>query len=118
LKGKIDPMAMKVGIKTLKLLKGGRVLIEVGSIEETNLFRISINDKYGELEVTVPLLRKPMMIIRNIPKDITVDNLEETILAQNPELGLKWGGGGAAAKFKFSTKKGETNMVIEVGRER
>jgi hypothetical protein len=39
----------------------------------------------------------------------------ETIIAQNPELGLKRGE--AAAKFKFSTKKGETNMVIEVGPE-
>jgi hypothetical protein len=50
LKGKIDPPAMKVGIKTLKSLKDGRVLIEVGSIDETNLLRININDKCGGLE--------------------------------------------------------------------
>jgi hypothetical protein len=55
------------------------------------------------------------MIIRNIQEDITVENLEENILAQNPEMCLKLGE--AEAKFKFSTKKGETNMVIEVGPE-
>jgi len=32
--------------------------------------------------------RKPSMIIHSVPQDITAENLEETILAQNPELGL------------------------------
>jgi hypothetical protein len=55
------------------------------------------------------------MIIRNIPHDVTVENIEETILAQNPELSLKQGE--VTAKFKFSTKRGAIHMVIEVGPE-
>ena len=36
LRTKVNPTEMKVGIKTLKSLKDGRVLIEVGSTEEIN----------------------------------------------------------------------------------
>ena len=94
LKTTIKPTEMKVGLKTLKSLKDGRVLIEVGSIDETNLLSANIRDKCGEeLEVNVPKLLKPRLIIRRIPQDITVENLQETILAQNPELSMKLGGG-------------------------
>jgi hypothetical protein len=116
LKTKINPTEMKVGIKTLKSLRDGWVVIEVGSIDETNLLSATIRDKCGEdLEFNVPKLRKPRLIIRNIPQDITVENLTETILAQNPELSVK--PGEVAAKFKFRTKRGEISMVIEGGPE-
>jgi len=85
-------------------------------MEETNLLCTNISDKCGEeLEVAAPKLRKPRLIICNTPQDITVENLEETILAQTPELSLK--PGEVTARFKFTTKRGETNMVIEVGPE-
>ena len=117
LKTNINPTTVKVGIKTLKSLRDGRVLIEVGTIEETNLLCTNINDKCGEeLEVAAPKLRNPRLIIRNTPQGITVETLEETILAQNPELSLK--PGEVAARFKFTTKRGETNMVIEVSPRR
>ena len=45
----------------------------------------------GELGITLPHLRKPRMVINNVPKDTTVANLEETIIAQNPELDLEPG---------------------------
>jgi len=107
---------MKVGIKTLTSLKDGRVLIKVESIDKTDLLSTKISDQCGEvLDVNVPKLRKPRLITCSIPQDIRVENLEETILAQNPELNLKLGE--VAARFKFRTKRGETNMVIEVGPE-
>ena len=43
LKTKINPTSMKVAAKTLKSLKDGRVLIEVGSIGETNLLSTNIS---------------------------------------------------------------------------
>jgi len=52
------------------------------------------------------------MVIHNVPQDINVENLEETIMTQNPELGLIQGD--IAAKFSFRTKRGRVNMVIEV----
>jgi len=61
----------------------------------------------GELEVTVPQLRKPRMVINNVPMDTTVDNLEETIIAQNPELDLE--PGEIDARFIYTTKRGQKN---------
>jgi hypothetical protein len=116
LKTNINPTELKVGIKTLKSLIDGKVLIQVGSTDETNLLSTTTSDKCGDvLEVTVPKLRKPRLIICNIPQEITVENLEETILAQNPELTMK--PGEVAARFKLRTKRGEINMVIDVGPE-
>jgi len=57
-------------MKSLKSLSDGLFLIEVRSVDETNLLIIDINAKCGELlEVNVPKLRKPRLIIRNIPQD-------------------------------------------------
>jgi len=89
LKTNVNPTAMKIGAKSFKSLKDGRVLIEVGTLAEIILLSTSIRDKCGEeLEVTVPKLRKPRMITHNVPQDVTIENLQEIILAQNPELGL------------------------------
>jgi hypothetical protein len=52
------------------------------------------------------------MIIHNIPQDITAENMEETILAQNPELGLV--SGNIGAQFTFKTQRGQVKVVIEV----
>ena len=114
LRTKVNPTAMKVGIKTLKSLKDGRVLIEAGTTEEINKLSQTIQDKCGrELEVTLPQLRKSRTVINNIPKDITVENLEETITTQNPELELVPGEIGT--RFIYSTKWGQTKGVKEVG---
>jgi hypothetical protein len=57
-----------------------------------NLLSADINAKCGEaLEAGIPILRKPRLIIRSIPQDMTVEGFEETLLAQNPELGMKLG---------------------------
>jgi len=69
----------------------------------------------GELEVTVPQLRKPRMVINNIPEDSTVENLEETIIAQNPELNLV--PGEIDARFINKTKWGKTKTVTDAGPE-
>ena len=47
LRTKVNPTEMKVGIKTLKSLKDGRVLIEAGSTEEINILSQTIQDKCG-----------------------------------------------------------------------
>jgi hypothetical protein len=89
LRTKVNPTTMKVGIRTLKSLKDGRVLIEAGTMEEIDKLKQTIQEKCGgELEVVAPQLRKPRVVINNVPNDITVGNLEEVIIAQNPELEL------------------------------
>jgi hypothetical protein len=44
-KTNINPTAMKVGVKSIKSLKDGRILIETGTPEEANLLSSSIRDK-------------------------------------------------------------------------
>jgi len=48
----------------------------------------------------------------NIPEDITVGNVEETLTCQNPEQDIK--AGDIKAKFSNNTKRGTRNLVIEV----
>ena len=110
LRRKVNPTVMKVGIKTLKSLKDRRVLIEAGTTEEINKLSQTIQDKCGgrELEVTVPQFRKPKLVINNIPKDSTVEILEETIIAQHPELNLV--PGEIDARFIYTTKWGRQKL--------
>jgi len=46
---------------------------------------------------------------------MAVENFEQTLLDQNPELSIK--PGDVAARFKFRTKGGDLHMVVEVGPE-
>jgi hypothetical protein len=80
IKTKINPTEMKVGISTFKALRDGRILIEVGSKEETEKIRAGISEKCGkELEAKVQELRNPKLVIYNIPEEITLDSATKTI---------------------------------------
>ena len=46
-KTNINPTTMKVGVKSLKSMKDGRVLIETGTSEEATFLGSSIRDKCG-----------------------------------------------------------------------
>jgi len=72
LKTKINPTEIKVRINTFKLLKKGSVLIETNSKEETEKLSNEINTKcLGELEASIHKMRKPRLVIFNIPEDIS-----------------------------------------------
>jgi len=47
-------------------------------------------------------LRNPRLVIYDIPEDITIQNIEDTIIAQNPELNLNKED--IIAKFAYFTK--------------
>jgi len=57
-------------------------------------------------------LRNPRLVIYNIPETISIRNIEDTPLAQTPELNLKTGD--ITAKFSYETKRRTRNLVIEV----
>jgi hypothetical protein len=59
------------------------------------------------------MLRKPRLIILNVPEDISTTKTEDSILKQNPGLCLKKGS--IAAKFTYVRKKMYRNAVVEVG---
>ena len=55
------------------------------------------------------------MIIHNILQDITIDYLQEIILAQNPQLFLV--SGDIQASFRYGTKQELVKMIIEFDSE-
>jgi hypothetical protein len=113
LKTKINPGEINVGVNTFKLFNGG-VLIETNSKEEIEVLDKEIQAKCGdELEANVHMLRKPRLIILNVPEDISTTNIENSILRQNPDLNLKKGS--IAAKFTYVKKKMHRNAEVEVG---
>ena len=103
-----------MGINTFKSLKNGKVLIETNGKEEIEALEKDINAKCGgRLEVNIHKLRNPRLVILNIPEDIFIGNLEDILIAQNPDLNLKKGD--IQAKFNYETKKHIRNLVMEVG---
>jgi len=61
-------------------------------------------------------LRNPSLFIYDIPEDITVQNTEDTIIAQNPELNLNKGD--IIAKSEYVTKRHIRNLLMEVTADR
>jgi len=58
-------------------------------------------------------LRKPRLKIYNVPEEITIANVTNVIKAQTPEIGMN--GEEVTAKFRYKTRKGNYNIVIELG---
>jgi hypothetical protein len=115
LKAKVNPGEIKVGVTSLKSLQDG-VLIETSSVEEIEALGREIQTKCGgELETHIHRLRKPRVIILNVPEDINTDNIEEAIIKQNPDLNLMVES--IVPKFTFVTKRRHRNAVVEVGSE-
>jgi hypothetical protein len=105
---------MQVRINKFKLLNNGKVLIETNTKQEIEALEKDINSKCGgDLEATIHKLRKPRLVICNIPEDITTNNIEDILLAQNPDLGLNKGD--IDAKFIYVPKNKHRNLVMEVG---
>jgi hypothetical protein len=93
-----------VGNNIFKSLKNGKVLIETNSKEEIEVLEKDINAKCeGQLEANIHKLKNPRLVIFNIPEAISTGNLEDTLIAQNPNLNLKKGD--VNARFSYITKK-------------
>jgi hypothetical protein len=66
------------------------VQIETGSIQEGETLTNNIKEKLGdkmETKIQRPLKRR--LKIHNIPEDISTDNTEDTLIAQNPDLAIE-----------------------------
>jgi len=66
----------------------------------------------AELEVNIQKRRKPRFVLLSVLEDIKLENVEETLAKQNPELYIKEGD--IRAKFCYTTKRETRNLVIEV----
>ena len=73
-------------INTFVTLNSGKVLIATNSEEEIETLE-KIFKQIVE-ETNVHTVRKPRLIVLNIPEDISKTNIEDTILMQSPDLNL------------------------------
>ena len=113
LKTKIDPVDMKIGIRTLKSLRNGQVLIEADSKEELEILNSQIHEKCGsQLEINIQKRRNPRLIMYNVPEALTTENAEGIIMAHNPNLNLQEGD--IQTKYTFKTRRKTKNLLIEV----
>jgi hypothetical protein len=107
---------MKVGIRALKTLKNGQLQIESENKSELEEVCKKINQICGEeLESYMPTLKKPRLIIFNVPEDITTENAVQAIVSQNSELNLNENQ--IQSKFTFEDRKKHRNLVLEVNAE-
>ena len=103
-----------MGINTFKSLKNGNVLFETNSKEEIEALGKVANVKCGdELEANIHKLRNPRRVIINTPEDISTENLEDTLIAQNPDH--NWKKKDVKEKFSYETKKHIRNLVVVLG---
>ena len=116
LKRKINPTELKVGISTFKSLRDGRLVIETECRKEIDVLSEKIREQCSQhLEVNAANLRKPNVIIHNIPEDVTIENASAIILSQNSELHLKEDT--IQPKYIFKNKSNTKNLIAEVSTE-
>jgi hypothetical protein len=105
---------MKVGIRALKSLRDGRVIMETKSKEDLELLYMNINDKCSQLlEANIQKPRNLKLVIYNIPEEVNAESADEIITTQNPELMLN--AGEVEPKFTYKGKRNIKNLVREDG---
>ena len=89
LKTQVNPTEINVGITSIKPLRDGRIIIEAGSKDEIEKLGEHIVEKCGnELEIKIQRLRNPRLVMLSIPEEVTMENVRETLMKQNPEINL------------------------------
>ena len=84
LKANINPTDIKVGITGLKSLGDGYIIIACEKKEDVEQMKKCIDGKLGlELETNISKLKNPYVVIYNIPGDMTIENAETVVKAQN-----------------------------------
>jgi len=112
MKSQINPAEIKVGIESIKTIRDGRVQRETGSFQEAETLEKSITDELGDkIDSHIQRPRKPRLKIINIPEDISTYNIEDTPMAQNPEIVIAIGE--IIPKFTYESKRHTRNIVME-----
>ena len=79
----INPTDIRVDIIADETIRVKEILVEMGSEEEINTLSSEIINKLGKrLEVMQHKLRKPRLIMYNVPNEITTENVVAIIKTQ------------------------------------
>ena len=113
LKMNISLTDIRGGIKAVKAIRVKGILVETGSEEGRNTLSSEIINKLGKrLKVIQHKLRKPRLIIYNVPNEITTENVVAIIKTENPELLTN--GKDIEANYVCNNRKGRYNIVVEI----
>ena len=115
LKSKINPTDIKVGIKAVKTLRSGKILIQSTSKEDIKILNDNINSTCETLESNISRRKNPRLVIYNIPEEVNIDNAASIISLQNSELNIS--PDEIKPKFVYENRKKAKNIVIELSPE-
>lgn len=112
-KTKVNPVQMKVGVKSCRAMRNGQILIESSNKDEADVMYRTINEKCGEeLEAVMSKKRNPRIIIFNVGDDISMQDAAEALTSQNEQLhNYKEE---VKPIFDFLDKKKNRNLVVEI----
>ncbi|KFM60419.1 Hypothetical protein in type I retrotransposable element R1DM, partial [Stegodyphus mimosarum] len=85
----INPNNLKIGVKSVKNVRKGGVIIETVKEDDIKILEDAIkeNQKLKEIvEPQRPVAFKPRIIIYNVKEGIDAETLKETLITQNPDI--------------------------------
>lgn len=85
----INPKELKIGIRNIKSTRNGDLVIECDSKNDIDKIHKKLEDTDCALKSKPIKKLRPSLIIKNIPEEITINNLVETLITQNEELNLE-----------------------------
>lgn len=85
LKEKISPSALKIGVKSLRKIKKGGLVVEVAHSTDKTKLTTAIQS-IPELKARDPKPRRPRVIVIGVPRNITKTDLPTLLYEQNEEL--------------------------------
>lgn len=111
-----NPQREKVQIKNIRKTRNG-LLIETTTQEGLKILEnhTALNEKFN---IQRPKKRNPRIIIYDVPKDLTEEQLTEAVLSQNPDVKKTDCNEIFMPRFRTGKRKTETvNWVVEVSPE-
>jgi len=112
-KTKVNPVDMKIGIRTFTELGNRWLLIETHNKEEIDTLNQTINELFGtELEVLTPRHSNPRLIIYKVSDELNIENAKELIMNKKSELCVEKED--ITSRCLFKDKRKGNNLVKEV----
>ncbi|GFQ98694.1 uncharacterized protein TNCT_323821 [Trichonephila clavata] len=86
IKSKINPAESKLGVCDLKNIRGNKLLVKCFSENDRNRLLTELQEKSPELKASLPKRRNPAIIVKNVPNEVSNEDLLKVISEQNPEI--------------------------------
>jgi hypothetical protein len=123
LKSAVSPQQINIGVKRIKNISGGGLIVECRLGKECQVLIREVNNKTEDITADKPREKRPKLIIKGVSSDTNENELIEKIINNNESIKTFLSNMGSAAlsqhislKFKFRKKsrKGDDNYCIEV----